>query len=98
MIINTDKMEPPPQPAEPLQQQQSLEQQINKSINEAQEQVPTGLFCFVFVCCFFWQLKIDESEANVIVDYTKIPVDMERKFDELDLDGTLRPTTINIGE
>ena len=36
-------------------------------------------------------------DSVAIVDYTKIPVDLERKFDELDPDGALRPTIINIG-
>lgn len=39
----------------------------------------------------------DEQEAPV-VDYTKIPTELEAKFDALDEDGTLRPTIINLGE
>ena len=31
------------------------------------------------------------------MDYTRIPFELERKFDELDEDGSLRPTIISAG-
>lgn len=33
----------------------------------------------------------------IAVDYTRIPFELERKFDELDEDGSLRPTIITAG-
>jgi len=38
------------------------------------------------------------EEEAAVVDYTKIPTELEAKFDELDVDGALRPTIINIGD
>jgi len=46
-------------------------------------------------------VKIDETPAGVadveVVDYTKIPNQLEKKYEELDVDGALRPTIINPG-
>lgn len=33
-----------------------------------------------------------------MLDYTKIPIELDRKFEELDEDGALRPTIINPGD
>jgi hypothetical protein len=46
-------------------------------------------------------VKLDETPAGVpdtaVVDYTKIPNQLEKKYEELDVDGALRPTIINPG-
>jgi hypothetical protein len=38
--------------------------------------------------------ELDEEE----VDYTAIPKQLDKKYKQLDTDGALRPTTINVGE
>lgn len=38
-----------------------------------------------------------EEEVEDEVDYTKIPEELDAKFEALDTEGTLRPTIINIG-
>ena len=40
---------------------------------------------------------VTKSDDGPIVDYTKIPRQMEQKFDELDEDSALRPTIITAG-
>jgi hypothetical protein len=40
--------------------------------------------------------SVEQQELEVI-DFTKIPVELDQKFDKLDVDSALRPTTINIG-
>jgi len=47
-------------------------------------------------------IKIDGEvgagqEEGTLVDYTKIPNQLEKKYEELDVDGALRPTIINPG-
>jgi len=41
--------------------------------------------------------QADQADAGAITDYTKIPSEMEKKFEELDEDSALRPTIINPG-
>lgn len=38
------------------------------------------------------------SQGGVTLDYTKIPTELEQKFDKFDENNALRPTIINIGE
>lgn len=39
----------------------------------------------------------DDNNENYIVDYTKIPHELEEKYELLDTHSSLRPTIINIG-
>merc|ERR1719265_8344 len=44
---------------------------------------------------------IDPDSINLqdaLVDYTKVPKEMDQRFEELDEDGTLRPTVITTGD
>eukprot|EP01122_Echinamoeba_exundans_P012393 TRINITY_DN5163_c0_g1_i1.p1 TRINITY_DN5163_c0_g1~~TRINITY_DN5163_c0_g1_i1.p1 ORF type:complete len:964 (-),score=215.79 TRINITY_DN5163_c0_g1_i1:8-2899(-) len=40
---------------------------------------------------------LESAEESTVVDFTKVPADLDRKFDELDPDSALRPTIINTG-
>ncbi len=39
-----------------------------------------------------------DAQPGEDVDYTRIPVDLDRKFEDIDEDGALRPTIINPGD
>lgn len=38
-----------------------------------------------------------DDESEELVDYTKIPAELESRYSELDVDNALRPTIINTG-
>jgi hypothetical protein len=70
------------QEPEPTQQQQP---QLSKKSQESHTQQKK-------------QSSDQQSEGAVVVDYTKIPVELEQKFDELDENNALRPTIITPGQ
>jgi len=76
---------PPPAPTPSPIQQQPQPQSQPQADNKPKENV-----------------KIDQEpgagEADAqVVDYTKIPGQLEKKYEELDVEGALRPTIINPG-
>jgi hypothetical protein len=81
--------QPVAQPAQPQQPQQPQKQQPQQ---QQQSQDKSALDAKHSVAA-----AATAGDRAVQVDYTTIPTQLEKKYEELDVDGALRPTIINAG-